>query len=181
MLSLIALVGLLVPSIDAILQPKTDLELYLENEIILIGEIKSLQEFPKQGHTEYDVIVERYLKNPQPTDNITAFGGGTSESVISVQKVFGEGDRVFLLLNSNNGDYKISLYSVWAGSFNPDLDFIIPPLKLYNAGIPAEDIVCKSMFVLVQRLSDDSPACIKPESIEKLVVIGWLGSEYKEL
>ncbi len=181
--SLIALaVGLLLSqSVDAKLQPKTNLELYLENEIILIGKIISTEQFSKQGYTKYDINVERYLKNPQPTDNVTAFGGGTDEFTRSVEKVFDKGDRVFLLLNGDKESYQISLYSVWAKSFNPDLDFIISPFKLYKSGIPVDDIVCKSMFVLVQKLADNSPVCIKPGNIEKLIATGWLGSEYEKL
>jgi len=180
LLSLIVLVMglLLIPPIDARTQPKTNLELYVENEIILIGEIISAEEFSKQGHTKYDIKVEKYLKNPQPSNDITAFGGGTkSGPVSSIDKVFDKGDRVFLLLNSNDGNYQISIYSVWAESFNPDSEFIISPLKLYKAGIPVDDIVCKDTLVLVQKLSDSSPACVKQSSIEKLIERGWLGNE----
>ena len=184
LLSLVVFVmgSLLIQPIDARTQPKTNLELYLENEVILIGEIISAEEFSKQGHTRYDIKVEKYLKNPQPSNDITAFGGGTkSGPVSSIDKVFDKGDRVFLLLNSNNGNYQISIYSVWAESFNPDSDFIISPLKLYKAGIPADDIVCKNALILVQKLSDNSPACVKQASIEKLIERGWLGTDYEKL
>lgn len=177
LLSLIVLlVGfVLIQSADAMVLPKTNLEHYLENEIILIGEITSTDEFSEQGYTKYDIKVEKYLKNPQSSNNITAFGGGTkSGPVSSIDKVFDKGDRVFLLLNSYDDNYQISLYSVWAESFNPDSQFIIPPLKLYKAGIPVDDIVCKSGLTLVEKSTNNSPACVKQESIEKLVVRGWI-------
>lgn len=171
--------SLLIQPIDARTLPKTNLELYIENEIILIGEIISTEEFSEQGNTQYNIKVEKYLKNPQTSNDITAFGGGTkSGPVSSVDKVFDKGDRVFLLLNSNDGNYQISVYSSWAESLNPDSDFIISPLKLYKAGIPIDEIVCKGALTLVQKLSNNLPACVKSDSIEKLIIYGWLGSEY---
>ena len=181
--SLIGLVigSLLILPIDAKIQSKTNLELYIENEIILIGEILSTEEFTKDDNTKYDIKVERFVKNPQPSNDITAFGGGTKSGTLSsIDKIFEKGDRVFLLLNSNEENYKISIYSFWAESFNPDSEFIIAPLKLYKAGIPSEDIVCKSTLVLIQKLSNNLPACVKPNSIEKLITSGWLGLEYAE-
>lgn len=48
-----------------------------------------------------------------------------------------------------------------------------PPLKQFKSGIAVEDIKCKEGLQLVIKARDGSPACVKPESISKLVDRGW--------
>lgn len=47
-----------------------------------------------------------------------------------------------------------------------------PPLKQINSGISIDEIQCKENLVLIQKY-DDSPACVKPKTIEKLIERGW--------
>lgn len=49
-----------------------------------------------------------------------------------------------------------------------------PPLKQRNSeGIPTEDVVCAPGLVLMKKLLDNSPACVTPETAQKLVERGW--------
>src|SRR3990170_2232120 len=48
-----------------------------------------------------------------------------------------------------------------------------PPLRQFRAGIPIEEIKCKEGFDLVIKLSSGSPACVKPQSKQKLLERGW--------
>ena len=47
------------------------------------------------------------------------------------------------------------------------------PLKQFNSGIPINDIQCRNDFTLIIKSKDLSPACVKPNTAEKLVLRGW--------
>ncbi|TAK26929.1 MAG: hypothetical protein EPO37_01195 [Nitrosarchaeum sp.] len=51
------------------------------------------------------------------------------------------------------------------------------PLKQFKAGIPIYEIQCKEEFELAFKASDDSPACVKPETKIKLIERGWIRNE----
>jgi len=111
---------------------------------------------------------------------ITAFGQGVKSGPFqsSIDIIFDKGNRVLLLLNKIEERYVISPYSFSAESFNPDFDFILPPLKLYKAGISHEDIVCRGDLVLVMKSTNDMPACVRGNHIERLVSVGWLDEDF---
>jgi len=50
---------------------------------------------------------------------------------------------------------------------------ILPPLKQISAGIIPEDVTCKDDYELVFKSADNSPACVKPETKQRLVERGW--------
>src|SRR5947209_8728569 len=50
---------------------------------------------------------------------------------------------------------------------------LISPLKQFKTGIPLPNIFCKTGLVLVFKKSDNSPACVKPDTAQKLVERGW--------
>ena len=50
---------------------------------------------------------------------------------------------------------------------------IVPPLKQIENGIEPEKVNCKEGLELIFKTSNNSPACVKPESITKLVERGW--------
>jgi len=47
------------------------------------------------------------------------------------------------------------------------------PLKQFKTNIPLPNILCKSGLVLIFKVSDGSPACMKSETAQKLVERGW--------
>jgi len=175
LLSLIVLCigSLLIQSTDARLIPKSNVELYVENEVILIGFVTSTFVTDSKD-TQYTINVEQYVKNPQD-NSIVAIGRGStdSENLASIDKIFKIGDRVLLFLNTSNDRYLISPYSVNAQLLDLDADFLPPPLKLYKAGVLVEEISCKQGMSLLIKATNDFPACIKQNSIEKLVTRGW--------
>jgi len=153
------------------LAPKTNLELYVENDLILLGQVKSVIEL--EGHNEYEIEVEKFLKNPMDKNVKTAIGKGTASFASSIDRVFSNGDRVVIFLNIVNEKFIISPYSFNAEKFDPDKDFIISPLKLSNAGINFEEIVCKKDLRLILKSSNGSAVCVKPSSLDKLISRGW--------
>ena len=48
----------------------------------------------------------------------------------------------------------------------------VPPLKQYRAGIPAEDVTCKTDMIWMQKPNLE-PACVYPKSVQALSVRGW--------
>jgi len=47
------------------------------------------------------------------------------------------------------------------------------PLKQISSGIDPYSVTCKEGFELVFKSTDNSPACVKPSTAEKLIQRGW--------
>jgi len=58
---------------------------------------------------------------------------------------------------------------------------IISPRKQIEHGVPALGILCNDGFKLILKASNGLPACVKPDSIEKLVERGWAESQEWEV
>ncbi|HEV2192550.1 MAG TPA: hypothetical protein VGR54_02900 [Nitrosopumilaceae archaeon] len=50
---------------------------------------------------------------------------------------------------------------------------VLSPLKQFDSGIAANDIVCKGGLQLIFKAEDSSPACVKPDTVTKLIQRGW--------
>ncbi len=160
------------------LLPKTNLEHYQENDLILIGNVTSLTENAAENITDYEIKVEKFMKKTKVlTSSSTIFATGSgaisSENIKSTDKIFNVNDRVFLFLNEKEGKYQMSSYSFSAVLFNPDDEFLLPPLTLHRAGISSDEIVCKDNLELIIKANNNSPACVTPDTKEKLVERGW--------
>jgi len=171
------LVTLLIPAADAALLKKSTMDMYLENDLIVLGEVISANEITDDinttPRTEYTIKILQHIKSDKTKDEVTVIGLGSQNSTrhIDNETIFFEGQKVFLFLNSPAGTFFISPYSRSVESFEPD-SFILPPLKLFNAGITTDDINCKSSLVLVLKIND-TPACVKLESVDSLIKRGW--------
>jgi len=172
-------IGLLsIQPIDALLLPKTNLDHYIENDVILVGKINSVSPIPEKYSSLYEVSVEKFLKKNSQIDDkkIIVYGGGFENNPMptSVDKVFKYGDRVILFIKITNEKNTFTLYSFSSNSFDSNRDFILPPLKLYNAGLKIHEITCKSDFTLVEKSSTGTPACIKTSHLQKISERGWV-------
>ena len=49
----------------------------------------------------------------------------------------------------------------------------LPPLKIFNTGISAKDVVCKDGLDLVEKKEDGSPACMTSQTKSVLLQRGW--------
>jgi len=169
------------PSVSGYLLPKTNLDLYLENELIVMGQVISLKDVKDDSNftprTAYEIIILQHIKGNTETNEITVVGLGSLNSTrqLDTQNIMSEGQYALLILNEpTEGYWFISPYSISSDSLNPDSQFILPPLKLYKAGIPIEEIHCKSNLELALKSSNESPVCLKPESIDLLFNRGWI-------
>jgi len=57
--------------------------------------------------------------------------------------------------------------------FSPVILSIDSPLKQFKTGIPINDIQCKDDLVKIIKSNNSSPACVKPGTVEKLLLRGW--------
>ncbi len=59
-------------------------------------------------------------------------------------------------------------------TYNPE---ILPvsgsPLKQISSGVDPKSVICREGHELVFKVVDNSPACVKPRTAEKLVQRGW--------
>ncbi len=181
MIFLIGISITFLPSASGYLLPKTHLDLYLENELIVMGQVLSLKDVEDgpltTPRTAYEIKILQHIKGTTETNEITVLGLGSLNSTIQFegQIIMYEGQQSLLMLNELiDGNWTISTYSIFSDSYNPDSQFILPPLKLYKAGIPIEEIHCKSNLELGIKSSSGSPVCLKPESIDTLYDRGWI-------
>ncbi len=49
----------------------------------------------------------------------------------------------------------------------------VSPLKQYLDGVPIDKIVCSADLQLIMKKTDGKPACVKPDSVTKLIERGW--------
>ncbi len=84
---------------------------YFNSEIVLIGKVVSSAPFSPTD-TKYEIKVEQYLKNPQSQDTVTVVASGTNKSIgMTADTVFNVGQRVFLYLKQDQGNYVVWWYS----------------------------------------------------------------------
>lgn len=50
---------------------------------------------------------------------------------------------------------------------------IVTPLKQFKAGFTFDNITCKKDLVKIMKSKDGSPACVKPQTAQKLVERNW--------
>jgi len=100
--------------VDGRIVPQTVTQLYKESDIILVGNVTSVEITPSGIYTFYQVKVEQYLKNSLQNDTITAVGSGPNGGHPPPDPRFMVGDRVRLYLEKEDGVYMISMYSTKA-------------------------------------------------------------------
>ncbi len=64
-------------------------------------------------------------------------------------------------------------FTVMPLAFSPNDVSVISPLKQFKTGISANEIKCKQNLVLITKTENNSPACVKPQTAQKLVERGW--------
>ena len=52
-------------------------------------------------------------------------------------------------------------------------EIVLPPLKQSKSGVKSDLVKCKPALVLIIKNSDDTPACVKPETKAQLFERGW--------
>ncbi|MDE1770425.1 MAG: hypothetical protein KGI28_07745 [Thaumarchaeota archaeon] len=63
--------------------------------------------------------------------------------------------------------------TTWPNMHGNNSGTLQSPLKQFKSGIKAEDVKCGSNLHLIIKAEDNSPACVKPQTAQKLVERGW--------
>ena len=66
-------------------------------------------------------------------------------------------------------DYKIMPADVIVGPST----FVQSPLAQFRLGMPSHNVACKLDLQLIIKAEDGSPACVKPQTVQKLVDLHW--------
>ncbi|TAK15906.1 MAG: hypothetical protein EPO37_09420 [Nitrosarchaeum sp.] len=59
------------------------------------------------------------------------------------------------------------------GKHDPPFAYLLSPLKQFKTGLASADISCKGNLTVVIKTSTGSPACVKPEHVERFLSNGW--------
>ncbi|MDC8452098.1 MAG: hypothetical protein LV477_04205 [Candidatus Nitrosotalea sp.] len=54
------------------------------------------------------------------------------------------------------------------------------PLKQFKSGIDTQDVKCRKDLMLVIKTTDGSPACVKPDTVQKLIERGWARDQLQQ-
>ncbi len=65
------------------------------------------------------------------------------------------------------------LLSDYVATFVISKSVVLSPLKAFKSGVAIENITCKEGFELIEKKSDNSPACVRPQTAQKLVERDW--------
>jgi hypothetical protein len=123
---------------------------------------------PNFDSFEFDVISESFTEQheplvPEPDDNPHL----ETEPFCGEGTIYTEG---ICVVDKTENSTNPSSYS-WGGS--PYVHDVESPLKQIKSGITIEEIQCNDSLVLLQKY-DGTPACVTPETKEKLIERGWV-------
>jgi len=130
---------------------------------VALGDNESPNEIPK-----FDCGMERIMAGFSDEDRVRFFKmHGFSENTII--------DPIthFLIEPSDLQSDNLSLI---------EQDFDLPPLKQISSGTLPENVTCTEGLQLIFKARDNSPACVKQSTAQKLLVRGWsiLGHQLSE-
>lgn len=120
---------------------------------------------PSTSHSEWQ-IPQTFFFNELPGKYKLVLITNNTETLIFefiVKQITNEFIKNDLDINKNN-------------TSTEDIDLIsskLPPLKQILLGISPNEIVCRENFQLVFKTLNDSPACVKPKTAEKLIERDW--------
>ena len=136
---------------------------------------KTIDSIPT-GETPRRVVVNPqtntvYVTN-QGSKNISVIDGKNNKIIETILVA----EPFELAINSKTN----KLYTMYTGSklsvisYNPKLlQFSDSPLKQTSKGVEPNLVVCNRNFELIFKAFDNSPACVKPTTAEKLIQRGW--------
>jgi len=112
-----------------------------------------------------------YVTN-QGSKDISVIDGKSKEIIETIQVA----EPFEIAINSQTN----KVYTMYTNSklsvvtFNPEiLPVSSSPLKQISSGVDPTSVFCKDGFKLIFKAVDNSPACVKPTTAEKLIQRGW--------
>ncbi len=108
----------------------------------------------------------------------------------STRQTYTDASSRTLHVNLEPSSKTLEIYGVYPGQYpanesvscvqgDPDYHRFASPLKQLDLGIPYSEIQCRDALILVTK-QDGSPACIKPETIPRLMERNWIKDDTKQ-
>ena len=166
--------------------------------IILTGDESSID--LKIGETvditsDFQITLINILDDSRCPSDVTCIWEGTVSAEINMIKD-GEGRKYVIPIGLADGmesqiidDFYVMLYDVKPYPISTKqiesseyvatlivsqvTEKIDPPLKQFKSGVSINDTKCSDDLRLVIKSSNSSPACVKPETVSKLLLRGW--------
>ncbi|MDE1763785.1 MAG: hypothetical protein KGH88_06035 [Thaumarchaeota archaeon] len=135
----------------------TDKYVYMPGDVVLIKGESYLND------TDAKISLEKNDKTPVITKDIPINKNGTFYANFTIP--FDTTARSWWLATTVGG-----------GTLDQGIHFkseSIPPLDQFWSGISPSDTLCKPNLTLIFKTKDGSPACVKPDTAQKLIERGW--------
>ena len=82
-----------------------------------------------------------------------------------------------LSFDNNATDISKSFVYVVSNQSVPSISSISSPLAQFKSGVLANNVTCKQGLELIFKAEDDSPACVRQQTVQVLVERGWAKSQ----
>ena len=127
----------------------------VETTISSVNKPGTIYKAIQAGTANANITIPYFIKNQTATDD--------SNIYYNTSKSFS-----FPILNQSETPQQ----HVYGGG-GPVVTITLDPLEQFKSGISAKDVTCKEGFQLVIKAEDGSPACVKPDTAQKLIERGW--------
>jgi hypothetical protein len=90
---------------------------------------------------------------------------------IPIKVGFGHATALMPILRSVDDQGQTTSHPVIHGSNSSNV--LQSPLQQFRSGIASNNVKCRDDLILITKASDDSPACVKSDTAQKLIARGW--------
>jgi len=168
--------------------PPNITESYEESDVVFVGEVVSKEYL--EPSNEMELIAESLFSIKEPFKGVNQ----DSVKVLSNEKFWGinftQGEEYLVFADYSGSEIQSQLCGPTNLIEFSNIDLvrnisennILPPLKQISEGIIPENVICKDNYELIFKATDNSPACVKPSTAQKLLERGWteLGHQVSE-
>lgn len=135
-----------------------------------VGLMKILNSGEKLSGTSPYSSTFSYIATKSGTANVTVtFQYGVKNQTDSTQSNIEHmiSKSLLFVISDNNTDVKLKYRG------GPRTSSILTPLKQFQSGIKAEDVICKEKFERLIKGENGYPTCMTPEHVTRLIQNGW--------
>jgi hypothetical protein len=167
-----------------------------QNQLKVYPLTLQLNQTAKFADGKYAIVFFKVIQDSRCPSDVTCVRAGDASIQVNVVTAKNETKNINLILDDNNKDsivsifgysiklFKLSPYpssntkpliSEYVASIAVSEQHMSPKQQIKN-GILPKDIICSKGLVLVQKSSNSTVACVKSESIQKLIEREWTNS-----
>jgi uncharacterized membrane-anchored protein len=124
------------------------------------------------------------ILNPGENATLTSFASNLTYNASSSGTVNANVTLSYDIINQINPDLsntdniisKLLVFTIYDKNSQTEEEHltILSPLKQFKSGIDAKDIQCKNGLELIIKVKNNFPACVKQNTVSKIVLLGWI-------